>query len=449
MTQLDEAVARYHKHLEAEPSLAWAQHLQEQMRAHHMAAGGRLVCPVLRPHLITHRQYAALVKAAESLYAAIDRVKRLALENPPLLSRMELLPAEKMLASVEPGYPHVAVGSLLDTQLNNGSMHFLDCHAESAAGVSYSDALSNLFFDSPPMKDMRKRYKVTRVGGSRRLLHALLAAYKTQGKRKFPRIAIVEMRQPFQSAPSGDYLLLAESFRQAGYPTEVISPEQLEYRGGVLRRGDFPIDLVFRRVSVQEFLLRFDLSHPLVRAYRDGAVCVVNSFRAELAQKRAIFDLLTDATVTAGFPTVEKKAIRDHIPWTRVVAARDTAYGDRKVDLLEFILRNRQKLVLKPNDETTEQQMFRGWETDDAGWERALRTAMRSPYVAQERVEPTRALFPVLQFDRVQLREMQVDVHPHVYMGKVSGCSSRLSDAVSGFSTLAGLAPTFILETKS
>ena len=74
----------------------------------------------------------------------------------------------------------------------------------------------------------------------------------------------------------------------------MITPDQLEYRNGVLRRGDFTIDLIYRRVRVSEFLMRFDLNHPLVRAYRDRAVCVVNSFRSEMAQRRAIFDLLTD-----------------------------------------------------------------------------------------------------------------------------------------------------------
>jgi hypothetical protein len=57
----------------------------------------------------------------------------------------------------------------------------------------------------------------------------------------------------------------------------------------VLRRGDFVIDLVYRRIKVSEFLVRFDLNHPLVRAYRDHAVCMVNSFRSEMAQRRAIF----------------------------------------------------------------------------------------------------------------------------------------------------------------
>ena len=48
--------------------------------------------------------------------------------------------------------------------------------------------------------------------------------------------------------------------------------------------------------------MRFDLSHPLVQAYKDHAVCIVNSFRSELAQKKAMFALLTDENLTAKFP---------------------------------------------------------------------------------------------------------------------------------------------------
>ena len=82
----------------------------------------------------------------------------------------------------------------------------------------------------------------------------------------------------------------------------MVSPEQLEYRNGVLRRGEFTIDIVYRRIRLQEFLVRFDLTHPLVRAYKDHAVCMVNSFRAEMGAKTAMFDLLTDDAVTAKFP---------------------------------------------------------------------------------------------------------------------------------------------------
>ncbi len=99
MNQLYEAVARYQKLLETEPyrDLTWAESLAERMQAEHLTQGGRLVCPFLRPNFISRRQYDSMVKAAEALFAAIDRVKQMALGNPGLLARMELLPAERCL----------------------------------------------------------------------------------------------------------------------------------------------------------------------------------------------------------------------------------------------------------------------------------------------------------------------------------------------------------------
>ena len=186
-----------------------------------------------------------------------------------------------------------------------------------------------------------------------------------------------------------------------------------------------------------------------MRAYRDGAVCLVNSFRSELAHKKAIFDLLTDETVTGSFPLAEKKIIRQYIPWTRVVSAAKATYQEQTVDLIDFILKNREKLVLKPNDDSGENHSIRGWETDEAAWDRALKRALRIPYVVQEKVAPVYAPFPLLRYGQLEVRQMKVDLHPHAYLGKVQGCSSWLSAANGGFSTVTGLAPTFILEPKN
>src|SRR5580658_6335610 len=111
MTQLGEAIARYHKMLEGDPykDLSWAHELQERMKASNLAVGGKPVSPVLRPHFITRRQYAGLVKAVDSFSKAIERIEKMAIGSPALLSRMELLPAEKMLAAVDPGYSALSV----------------------------------------------------------------------------------------------------------------------------------------------------------------------------------------------------------------------------------------------------------------------------------------------------------------------------------------------------
>ena len=174
---------------------------------------------------------------------------------------------------------------------------------------------------------------------------------------------------------------------------------------------------------------------------------MANSFRSELAHKKAMFALLTDEALTQKFPAAEKKAIREHVPWTRLVTSGKTTYHGRNIDLQEYILKHRDKLALKPNDDYMGQGSFFGWEMSDEAWERALRQAMRQPYVVQEKVEPARSVFPIRSDSGIEFREMRVDVYPQAYLGRILSCSSWVSwGTTAGFSTSAGLAPTFILE---
>src|SRR5579863_9364002 len=256
MTQLSEAIARYHRILEGDhyKDLSWAHQLQERMKAHSLVVAGKPVSPVLRPHFITRRQYAGLVKAVESFSKAIERVENMAIGSPALLARMELLPAEKMLAAVDPGYPFLGVTSQIDTHLNNGTLRFARYIPDTPTGVAYGEALSDLFYEAAPVKEFRKRYRLEKLPGTKYLLQAILKTYKEWGgKSKKPNIAILEFRQPFQTTESGESALIAQMFRRDGHQVEVVSPDQLEYRNGSLRRGEFPIDLIFRRIKVQEF----------------------------------------------------------------------------------------------------------------------------------------------------------------------------------------------------
>ncbi|MEP6717115.1 MAG: circularly permuted type 2 ATP-grasp protein, partial [Terriglobia bacterium] len=401
----------------------------------------------LRPNFVTQKQYDNLVKTGEALISAVDRMLKLALASPQLLSRMQLFPAEKMLAAVDPGYEMAEVSAQLDLQIQNGSLHVLQYNADALSGAAYAEGLSDLFYDCPPVKEFRRRYTLTRIGGKKPFLHALLKAYKMFGGTKKPRIAILEFRN---STGRSEYEIFRDYFRAEGYQTELISPEQLEYKNGVLRGNGNEIDLIYRRISAQEFLLKFTLNHPLVQAYRDHKVCVVNSFRSELSHKKAMFALLTDDTLVAKFPLNERKAIKEHVPFTRVVKAGRTVYRNESVDLLDFIRKNRETLVLRPNDEYTDLTTFVGYEHDDGSWERAIREAQRSPYVVQERVKPVRTLFPMMNYGHLEFKEMQVDVQPQAYLGKVGGCSSFVSSAGAGnYSPASGIAPTFIIDPKN
>lgn len=451
MNQVDEAIARYHKLLETEQfrDLGWVEQLHRAMKGRQLDLSGKPVSAFLRPHFLTAQQYASLEKGVESLWSAIDRMRQMVLTTPALLNRLDLLPGERMLAEMNPGYKHFAVTSLLDSHINNGAMRFSHFSAETPVGVLYQDMLSDLFYDAGPMKEFRKQYKLAKIPSVKYLQSALLKAFRDFGGRKTANIGILEFKQPFETVESREHLLLAEYLTAHGNPTEVVSPEQLEYKNGVLRKGEFVIDVIYRRVRTHEFLVKYDLTvHPLIRAYRDGKVCLVNSFRSDIAQRKAMLDLLTDDTVTGQFSAAEKEAIKAYIPTTRVMGERKAQWDGNEVDLPEFAHRNRERLVLRPNSESAETTVYEGAAMDDAQWDRACKRAIRDRYVLQEVVAPVTAKFPISVYGMLDMKEMHVDVHPHVCLGKVQSCSTWLTPANSGFSTAVGVTPTFILESK-
>jgi hypothetical protein len=354
-----------------------------------------------------------------------------------------------MLASVDPGYSIPAVASLLETHVNNGTLHFTGSQADLPHGVVYSEILNEIFFDTPPVKELRKKFKLVKTGGTKPLIGALLKAWKEFDRaRRNPNVAILDFKHPFHSFESTEYLLLAEILRGAGLNVEVVSPEELDYRGGVLRRGDYAINVVYRGIQAHDFLLRYDLTHPLVRAYREGKVCVVNSFRTELTRKRSLFALLSDPEVTASFPAAERHAIAESIPWTRIVGQTKTTRNGRTIDLPEYIQKHRDRLVLRPVDSISELPTVDGKHTDDAGWDRALRQALRNRYVVQDRIEEKPVSFPVELYGEMVYRDLNVEVTPQAFLGRVQSCAARISAANSSFSSISGLAPVFILEGK-
>jgi hypothetical protein len=452
MAQLGDAIARYHKLLQ-QPSyrdVAWAEQLQDEMRQRHLVDSGRLLAPVLRPHFVTRRQVDTLSRLSYQMAEIFDRLEAIAFASPPLLHRLQMLPAEKMLAAIPHGYPRSGIAASMDANLKNGSLFVQGLDACKPAGLVYANILADLFLELPLLKEFKRgRYKLSKLGGPKPLLHAIQSAYRQFGGKNKPAIAIVELGQESSSNNSASCTegrMLADSLNQLGATARLVPPELLEYSGGRLHAGGFAIDLVFRRILTREILTRWDLSHPLLAAYRDRAVCVVNSFRAEFAQRRALFDLLTDDTVTAQLPTADRKLIRNSVAWTRVVSHRKTTHADKEIDLPEFILSQRERLALLPNEDSSDQRAYIGAEMTPAAWDRALRLALRTPYVVQERALPARESFPLFQYGEFKMKEAEVTVHPHVLNGEMSGASAVLQTCLAGSTAHLAVAPVLLLE---
>lgn len=446
---LSDAIATFHDLMTDEIAQASQAQLETQLRSRGLYFGDRPICTVLRPRFLTPEQYRALREGVDQVMRPFRTAYAAALANAAVRAQFGLLDWEERLLDCGPGFRNPSPASRLDAFFLEGGLRFTEYNAETPAGSAYNDALSTMFYGLPVMREFLRAYDVRPLPARHGVLHVLLDAFRQwSGGQELPRIAILDWREvPTYS----EFLMFREYFRSQGLECEIADPREVEYRGGKLWAGDLHVTLVYKRVLLTELVEREGLDSPVVRAVRDGAVCMVNPFQCKVLHKKTSLAVLSDERNAALFTAGEQRAIEAYIPWTRRVEERRSLFRRRDIDLIPFILGHRENLVLKPSDDYGGAGIVLGWEVDPAAWEAALRKALTVPYVVQERVPLPFEPFPSVVEGRVHLRDRMLDTAPFVAYGEYAdGCLTRLSSAALLNVTAGGgsTVPTFVVEKR-
>ncbi|MFL5798406.1 MAG: hypothetical protein ACJ77A_10795 [Actinomycetota bacterium] len=437
-------VAEYHDLLFAAGAGGDAEALRAGQEARSLVFGRRPLCIALRPQLLSRARYDAARTAARGIERALGRLERALLRDPELRAELELEPEEERLALADPGSRRSSPSIRIDGFFAD-ELRFVENNAESPAGMAYSDTLSEVFEELGAMRAFRRRFRLRALPVAGRQIQAMVHAFREWGRGERPVLAIVD----WTHVPTlSEFEMFRERFEREGIRTVICDPADLEYRGGRLHAAGRSVNLVYRRVLTTELLAQPDVAAPLTRAYLDGAVCVVNSFRAKLLHKKMSLALLSDDRYWDLYTAGDRAAIERHIPWTRKVRQGPATYRGRRVDdLAVFVVENRERMVLKPNDEYGGKGVVLGWTVEPHEWEQALAVALTQSYVVQEAVEVPRESFPVA-VDGVEMVDLSLDVDPYVFDGRPSGCLTRLSSsALLNVTAGAGsVVPTYVVE---
>jgi hypothetical protein len=398
--------------------------LLEAQRRQGLMHGDREICPFLRPHFISREQYTAMTRAAEVLAGAFEKLVVAALADDDLFHQFGLTEREARMARFDPGYPRLCVSSRLDSFITDDGFAFLEYNAETPAGTIDQQAFEKVFFELPYLRDFLDEHPHFCPKPHEKLLLALLATYRSWGGTKEnPTIAIVDWTG-VETTP--EFEVLRDYFTARGCPTRIGDPHDLTYDGKTLRLGDFEIDIFYKRVIIHEYLAKFGDDHALARAYADGNVCMANSFRTKIPHKKAGFAVLSEGRYDHLFNDEELAVIRARVPWTRRVRAGVTVFEGAQRDLVEILKTERERLVLKPNDDYGGHGVFIGWETEPAAWDEKIAFALERDYVVQQRVKARKLSFPLFT-DHVEFREMLVDFDPFLFDNHAEGALVRLS----------------------
>ncbi|MFM9905406.1 MAG: hypothetical protein ACKVQJ_12650 [Pyrinomonadaceae bacterium] len=450
---LKEAVTYYHELLnDADLADASQKMLDEQLERSKLIFGGRRLTPYLRPHFVMESDWLFIKKTCETIFGALQTVKDAAIVDDAILDELGVTEIEKELIKIDPGYSHVSPTSRLDSFLTEDSYSYVELNGESPAGIAFSDSATEIFKSLPVMQKFAERYEVRGLEGAPKMLDVLLECYAEfcgGAMSHKPVIAIVDL----DDLPTiKEFELFRDFFESEGYKSIICSPRDLEFGGSRLSCNGIEIDIVYKRLLVNEYLPIMQAQPALLDAYRARAICMVNSFRGKLVHKKAIFAVLTNERYKYLFDHEELSAIVKHIPWTRVFRDEQTENRDETIDLVEWTRNNSHKLVLKPNDDYGGHGIYIGWNSSASEWDDAIGLALENgDYLVQERVKTAKEFFPMLTGDDGSwvLTEQLVDLDPLLFLGKVGSAFTRLSSTeLANVSSGGGMVPTFIISAK-
>jgi uncharacterized circularly permuted ATP-grasp superfamily protein len=415
------------------------------LHEHDVVFGGATIPFVLMPHFVSPGQLRRVRHSVEQLCRVLDRFCDAYPHDPALRDELAVSPEEDSLIRIEPGYPRPMRICRLDAFLSGYDVKFLEFNADSPAGIGYTDILHEGLATAIDLPRVKQEFDTAYAPMLPELIATLLEAYghvRHADQPRAPRLALVDAAG---SPAVPEFRIVCAAAQRQGVDAVHATLDDLSYDGSTLRAHDEPVQLVYRRALLED-LDQADL----VAAGRDGRVCIVNPFRARVANNKKLFALFQDPRFAHLVEGEEAEVVAKTIPWTRVLRPGRVSYGSWTIDLLPFVADNRERLVLKPASSYGGHNVALGIETDQARWEQIIHDhADRADFVVQEYVPVPEEMFPTIEDGHVQMRLKRFNINPFGIGGRHAGSITRISDqAVINVSAGGGLLPSVIGRHK-
>ena len=367
----------------------------------------RAIDIALKPWLLTNAQLFCFHRVAQQLADALLRVSHLYARVPAIREVIHFEPAraEWLRLTAHPtSRPLAVIGRLDSTAIYDhagwrADFRMLEPNTVGVGGVHYAPASCSVIMDV--IGDVLSRAlpgrAITAMPDPRQLLIDELRAVAKRLGRPLRGVALIE-NTDFTTG-TDEFQELARYLNGRGLTAVVADPRDLRLVRGELRAGRTPVDFLYRDSELEEFVEMESRGHRLT-ALRHAVVHgrLISGLTWEFDQKSA-WEIFTDARYARYFTIAQCRLFREHLLWTRLVRqARVSGPSGQLIDLPEFIRRNREQLVLKPNAMFGGAGVVIGLTVNQGLWENTLQRALRGRkrYVVQQLAKISTDAFPML-----------------------------------------------------
>ena len=362
---------------------------------------------VLRPWLIKPDKLKFFHRLIFDFKAANHKLFLLYLHRPEIREIMPLRPEEKqwleLINKDKPQEPQVVFGRwdtnvTFDENDHIRDIQFLETNTVGIGGIHYipavSEALANIL--KLKLEKTLRPYRLAHQADPRLLLAEEIKLHARLIGRKRLNVAFVEDCQHLGGTV--ELPELTQYFHRLGINAVLADPRALHLRANEIYCKDTNIDIIYRDSELQELIDIEKEGHNMAvlkQAFINNQV--ISSIAGELDHKSG-FEIFSSEEFSRFFTVKERMLFKKYIPWTRILKERKTTNNlSRRIDLIPWTLKNKDRLIIKPNRAYGGKGILIGKLTKKKDWAGCIQKALGRPgdYVVQKLVNIHKESYPL------------------------------------------------------
>lgn len=337
---------------------------------------GEVINFLFQPFFFSKEESNYFESIIEDFSKILNKVIDEYIKNPNFRNEFGFSKEIEELILVDPGYRNNFPIGRFDIFYNGiGDFKFCELNLDGSSGMVESRELDNIILSSQIMKDIKRKYDII----SKELFDTWVDEFMINFNEFYkndksitdnPQIAIVDF---FDNIPE-EFLEFKKSFENKGIKTIIVKPDLLEYNNNKLYYKDFHIHGIYRRLVTSDLERNIDKLDDLINAYKDNNVCLIGPIRSQVLHNKVLFEVLSSEENLSFLDSREIDFLKKHIPITKRIKSKKD---------IEYVLKNKNKLIIKPLDLYACKGVYVGKDYDFKKWEYILNN-LEGEYIHQE-----------------------------------------------------------------
>lgn len=298
------------------------------------------------------------------------------------------------------------------------SFKMCEFNTDGASAMNEENTIGAILLDTLGMKEFAKGRKLQNLELFDSWVKASLEVYRlARGADAKPNVAIVDL---IDKGTTYEFEEFKKAYERAGLRCEIVDPRDIVYCEGKIKKGDYEIDLVYRRIVTVDLMEAKESLRPFLQGYLDGAFVMVGSLRSQIMHSKLLFKILRLPETKEVLTPEESRFIDEHIPFTEELETPED---------YELVLNRKDEYILKPFDSYASHGVYAGRDHSPEEWKKILDQCLGKGFIYQEYFDMDKIDF--VEFDEegnLSVRGFSAVIGMFIYNEKFSGLYTRIGN---------------------